>query len=363
MNAAQFAQYIEELNTNRIRDEDRREAKQDRFRIIEMHTKATPSCDGSSPKLVRAWLKAIEIARPYFSAGTREIDTHYLIVASLTGSMRSCYKHFQAAQEARNEVTWAQVRTHLQDAYLTADEKEHMRSELEHIKQGAFESCAIFGRRFREAAHQAYATADRNAVVHKLLLDVYLRGLRDKPLVHKLIMESNPATLDEAFDIVAEFIARKERMTRVLKREPEPSNTEEPMEVGAVTAGSYKEQPRLQEVAATSATATSKMEDAMCNMARQVAGLQKEMSRMKAASIAQTNNSAAPTHQGTSHQPPPLAPINQTTRGNTGRQPKYPSHTPEGTIVCYECGSPGHIGRDYDRRRARFAKQQQSGNY
>ena len=131
--------------------------------------------------------------------------------------MRSCYEHFQAAQEARDEVTWEAVRTHLQDAYLTADEKEHMRSELEHIKQGAFETCAIYGRRFREAAHQAYATADRNAVVHKLLLDVYLRGLRDKPLVHKLIMESNPATLDKAFDIVAEFIARKERMTRVLK--------------------------------------------------------------------------------------------------------------------------------------------------
>ena len=320
MNANQFAQYIEELNTNRRREEDRREAKQDRFRIIEMHTKATPSCDGSSPKLVRAWLKAIEIARPYFAVATREIDTHYLIVASLTGSMRSCYEHFQAAQEARNEVTWAQVRTHLQDAYLTADEKEHMRSELEHIKQGAFESCAIFGRRFREAAHQAYAAADRNEVVHKILLDVYIRGLRDKALVHKLMMETNPATLDEAFDIVAEFIARKERMTRVLKREPEPSSTEEPMEVGA-----------LQEVAANSTNATSKMEDAMCNMARQVAGLQTEMSRMKAAAIAQTNNSAAPTHQ-----PPPLVPINQATRGSTNRQQKYPSHTPEGTIVCYE---------------------------
>jgi hypothetical protein len=359
MNAEQFACYIEELNTHRLREEERRDAKLYRFRVLEMHTKATPSCDGSSVKLVRAWFKAIEITRPYFELATRDTDTHYLIVASLTGSMRSCYEHFQAAQEARDNVTWEAVRAHLREAYLTTDEQEHLRSELERIKQGAFESCAIYGRRFREAAHQAYAPTDRNAVVHKLLLDVYLRGLRDKPLVHKLIMESNPATLDEAFDIVAEFIARKERMTRVLKQESEPSNTEEPMEVGAVTAGSYKEQPRLQEVAATSATATSKMEDAMCNMARQVAGLQKEMSRMKAASIAQNNNSAAPTHQ-----PPPLAPINQTTRGNTGRQQKYPSHTPEGTIVCYECGSPGHIGRDCDRRRVRFAKQNQnSGNY
>jgi hypothetical protein len=347
-----------------------------------MHTKATPTCDGSSAKLVRAWFKAIEIARPYFDIATRDIDTHYLIVASLTGSMRNCYEHFQAAQEARDNVTWEAVRTHLQEAYLSTDEHEHLRSELERIKQGAYESCAIYGRRFRQAAHQAYAPADRNAVVHKLLLDVYLRGLRNKPLVHKLIMDSNPTNLDEAFVSVAEFIARTERMGRVLHNVPDDSSPskEEPMEVGAVAAGGYPEYkgypehkgypelPRQQEVAAAAPAPTTKMEDAICNMARQVAGIQKEMTRMKAASLSQNNNSATNVQQEPRYQPTPLVPVNQATRGNTGRQQKYPSHTPTGTIVCYECGMAGHIGRDCDQRRARFAKQNQnsgqnSGNY
>jgi hypothetical protein len=177
MNAEQFARYIKELQANRIREEQRREAKVDRFRLLEMHTKATPLCDGSSTKLVRAWFKAVEMARPYFTLATHDEDTHFLIVSSLSGSMRSCYEHFQAAQGDRDNVTWEAVRTHLREAYLTTDEQEHLRSELKHIKQGSFESCTAYGRRFREAAHQAYEPAERNEIVHKLLLSVYIRGL------------------------------------------------------------------------------------------------------------------------------------------------------------------------------------------
>jgi hypothetical protein len=173
----------------------------------------------------------------------------------------------------------------------------------------------VYSLRFREAAHQAYEPTDRNAIVHKLLLDVYIRGLRNTALVDKLVMESNPATLDEAFVIVAEFIAREER-----KKDYEPTNREEPMEVGAVTAGAPTEQPWPQEVSATS---TSKMEDAMCNMARQMQGIQKEITRLKASSISQIAiNSAATASQGSNHQHSPVAQINQTTRGNNGRQPK-----------------------------------------
>ena len=377
MNAEQFTRYITELDTQRLREETRREAKADRFRVLEMHTKATPSCDGSSAKLVRSWFKAIEIARPYFALVTRDIDTHYLIVATLTGSMRTCYEHFQTAQEARDNVTWEAVRVHLQEAYLSSDEHEHLRSEIERIKQGAYESCAVYGRRFREAAHQAYAPADRNEVVHKLLLDVYLRGLRNKPLVHKLIMESNPTNLDEAFVIVGEFIARTERMGRVLQNVPDTSGgcTDEPMEVGAVAAGGYapykgypepkhsSELPKLQEVAAAAPAPTSKMEDAIVNIARQVAGIQREMTRMKAASLA--TDSAPQVAQEPRYQPAPLVPVNQATRGNNGRQQKFPSHTSTGAIVCYECGMAGHIGRDCEQRRARFTKQNSgnSGNY
>jgi hypothetical protein len=200
------------------------------------------------------------------------------------------------------------------------------------------------------------------------VLDYYIRGLRNPALVDRLIMETDPATLDEAFITVAEFIAREERKKRVLRKGYEPTTEVEPMEVGAVAATPSSDPPRLQEVAATSATPDSQVADALINIARQMQGMQKEISKLKATSIAQIAiNAAAATGplKGTTQQvAQPTG--NQNTRTNNGRQPRYPFHTPDGTIVCYECGSAGHIGKDCERRRARFATQNStsnSGNY
>ena len=112
MNAEQFAHYIEELQADRNREELRREANADRYRILETHIRATQSCDGSSVKLVRQWVKAVGLARPYFKIAHRDEDTHTLVVATLTGSMRSCYEHFLEQQADRANVTWAAVQTH-----------------------------------------------------------------------------------------------------------------------------------------------------------------------------------------------------------------------------------------------------------
>jgi hypothetical protein len=142
------------------------------------------------------------------------------------------------------------------------------------------------------------------------------------------------------------------------------------MEVGAVAAIPTPEQPRLQEVAATSAAPDSNVADPLINVTRQMQGMQKEITTLKASSISQIaiNSAAAVGHtQGTNYQATQAAQGNQNTRGSNGRQPRYPSHTPDGTIVCYECGSPGHVGKDCERRKARFAKQNSnsgnSGNY
>ena len=49
-------------------------------------------------------------------------------------------------------------------------------------------------------------------------------------------METDPATIDEAFLTVAEYSAREERRKRVMCKGFVPTTEEEPIEVGAVAA-------------------------------------------------------------------------------------------------------------------------------
>jgi hypothetical protein len=356
MNAEQFAIYLQTLQA----DQDRNVARQDRTtarregmreqeRLLDTHLKSTRACDGSSIPLVREWIHDVNMAHAYFPVATADSEVQKIIMATLQGPMRRHYERFLDAQPARNNVTWAAVRLSLKTAYLTPDEAEFLRSELETIKQTAYETSAAYARRFVEAANVAYDQADRNDVVQRIVLERYVKGLRSKTLTRRVCLETVPDTIDAAIAAVENFAAQEERHKRMTGDDADLPATETPMEIGAIRA------PVERHVAPETPTSDPTMAAAMLKLARQMEGLQKEMTKMKANSLAPQAASLQPAsamaYQPTQAIIPPLMPF------------KYPSHSPDGQIICYECGSFGHIGKNCEQRRRRLAQtQQQSGN-
>jgi hypothetical protein len=352
MNAEQFTLYIQNLQV----DQDRTVARQDRTvarrdvqreqeRLLDTHIKSTRVCDGSSIPLVREWIHDVNMAHAYFPVATADSEVQKIIMATLQGPMRRYYERFLDAQPARNNVTWAAVRLSIKTAYLTPDEAEFLRSELETIKQTAYETPAAYARRFVEAANVAYDQADRNDVVQRIVLERYVKGLRSKTLKRRLCLETIPDTIDAAIAAVENFAAQEERHKRMTGDDADLLATETPMEIGAIRA------PMERHVAAPETPSSDpSMAAAMLRLARQMEGLQKEFTKMKANTLAPTPTFVAPVQA--THQPiPPLLPL------------KYPSHTPDGQLVCYECGGIGHIGKNCEHRRRRLAhSNQQSGN-
>jgi len=348
MNAEQFTTYIENLQAAQDRANTRRDGVREQHRILDSHIRSTPSCDGSSVPLVREWLQAVSMARPYFPAATADAETQKLVIATLQGPMRRCYEHFLDSQDDRNNVTWAAVKNHLRIAYLTCDESEFLRSELETIKQTAYESTGAYSRRFVEAANKAYDEDDRNGVVQRIVLDLYIKGLHSAALMDRLILETEPTTMDEATAAVANFAAKHERLRRLKGQGSSALHPEEePMEVGAL-----RNSPNPS-VAPTSDPA---MADTLLTLARQMQGVQKEITKLKANPLGSTPPLPTPNYQNAAtHAPqariPPLMPY------------RYPSHSQDGQIICYECGNLGHIGKNCEQRRRRLAHAaQNSGN-
>jgi hypothetical protein len=354
MNAEQFGLYIQTLQA----DQDRAVARQDRTtarrdgqreqeRLLDTHIKSTRACDGSSIPLVREWIHDINMAHAYFPVATADGQVQKIIMATLQGPMRRYYERFLDAQPARDNVTWAAVRLSLKTAYLTPDEAEFLRSELETIKQTTYETPAAYARRFVEAANVAYDQADRNDVVQRIVLERYVKGLRSKTLKRRLCLETIPDTIDAAIVAVENFAAQEERYKRTTGDDVDDlPTTETPMEIGAIRA------PLERHVVPETPTTDPTMAAAMLRIARQMEGLQKEMTKMKASSLAaQPTPHAAPQQfQQTQAIVPPLMPF------------KYPSHSPDGQVICYECGGFGHIGKNCEQRRRRLAQTSHSGN-
>ena len=354
MNAEQFATYIENLQAAQDRANTRRDRIREQHRILDSHIRSTPSCDGSSIPLVRDWMQAVSMARPYFPAATADVETLKLVIATLQGPMRRCYEHFLDSQDDRNNVTWAAVKTHLRAAYLTSDESEFLRSELQTIKQSAYESTGSYSRRFVEAANKAYDEDDRNAVVQQIVLDLYMQGLYSSALMDRLILEVEPTSMDEATAAVASFAAKQERLKRLKSQRKSATSTteEEPMEIGAFAKNSK---------ASLNPASDPSMADALLSLARQMQGVQKEVTKLKASSLQQTTTQVQPLQQT---QQVAAVPVAQTAVRPLLPAHKYPSHTPDGQVICYECGGWGHIGKNCAQRHRRLAQTvQQSGNY
>ena len=110
-----------------------------------------------------------------------------------------------AAQDNRNNVTWDDLRKHLTETFLSKHEVDRLRDEVEKVSQGSYETTAVYGRRFREAADLGYPRDSRNVDQQRTMLGAYLLGLRDRKLVERLVREGRPTDYIDAMKYIAQY--------------------------------------------------------------------------------------------------------------------------------------------------------------
>lgn len=286
-------------------------------------------CDGSSTRKLREWFREIELTVPY--------SNKTVLIASLTaeGPLRSQLEKYLSEQPQRDQVTWDALKQELQTQFLSQHEAERLRDEVEKVKQEAYETTAAYGRRFREAADLGYPAAQRNADQQRLMLRCYMRGLKNRELVGRLVQEARPADYLDAITAVAQYESDRYNIHRALHGvDPTERTGEEAMEVNS-----------LREPARGAAGNNEAMTEALAKLQRQVAGLSREFTKLKAG-----GRDARPTGAAASSSRPPGSQDRRRTGparpqgGQKGtRKPSPFKFTEDGRPICAHCDKPGHV--------------------
>ena len=300
MDPQQFSQFIQLEQDDRERS--RRAAKESNERQkAESQAKRINKCDGSTTKAVREWMQEVELTIPYTPR------TVFVAAHSAEGALRrELERHLDEALD-RNTVTWAALREHLQQAFLSPFESDRLRDEVEKVKQTGYESTSVYGRKFRDAADLGYPPAGRNEDQNRTLLRAYLKGLRDRCIVERLIKEGRPETFMDAMTLVQGYESDEYLLNRALEG---VITREEPMEVDQI-----RQKPRVE----TQAGSSKELE----NIQRQVSGLSRQFTKL----MGELKNTSGP----------------RPASGATGREFKFGE---DGRPICAYCQKAGHLWRN-----------------
>ena len=226
----QFLQDWEQSNWQDARDSaTRNEIRNTRKEIKDTHVKRITPCDGVSTTAVREWLQEIDITVPH----CRQHPDLVITIACLTsiGSLHREIERFLLQNQNQN-ITWLVLRTHLRDAFLSANEEEALRRDVEKMQQTQYENAASYSRRFRDASDSAYP-GPRNPDQQRILLRIYAKGLRSSATARRLVEQGHPQNIDQAIALVLQYEADLDRYEQLDRREEE-------MEVGAVGVSTDK---------------------------------------------------------------------------------------------------------------------------
>jgi hypothetical protein len=265
----------------------------------------TRTCDGSIAADVREWIAEVELAIPIIGGTPGAVLE--IAAGSARGPLRKELERFVAGQIAlqpvpgpgRNGVQWNVVRDHVRTVFLSQNEAERLRAEVETMTMASYDTVAAYNLKFREAAIAAYPQP-RSADADRTLVHAYVRSLYDFHIKRKTL-EGHPANLDAAMQRAEGLDADRDQIKRVIGE-----RREEPMEVGAVSP------PKDNEPDA------AKMLLGMC---RDLKRLTKEVADLKS-----QDSGTAPT------------------RGRPTYPPRKPPRwTEDGRPICFWCDTPGHM--------------------
>ena len=188
--------------------------------------KTIKPCDGSVAADVREYLEDIELSIPLLNGipnATIEVVTRTVI-----GSLRKEVERFLATQPNRLGTPWNLLKEHISRTFLSANEGEKLKIELEKITQPSYETIPMFNRKFREVEAKAYPLP-RTLDAERVVIRAYARALYDTSIARKLITEGNPEELEAALTYTEHIAAGIELFDNIQR-----VRREEPMEIGAL---------------------------------------------------------------------------------------------------------------------------------
>ena len=189
-------------------------------------------CDGLIAQEVRDWVDSITL-----SCGlVRDIDNHamLLVTGTIRGPLRNEVERFLSLQTDRLPTPWPLVRDHVRNTFLSPNETDTLKIEIEKLKQPSHESVAIFNWKFRELANKAYPEP-RTGDAERVLVRAYSKALRDADLAKKLMTDGHPENLDMPFRYT-EVQASGIEMFNSLGR------SEEPMEIAGIVGNEQQQE-------------------------------------------------------------------------------------------------------------------------
>ena len=301
----------------------------------EAQIKRVSPCTGTTPQSVREWIQEIDLTIHYSD------QTVYIASQTARDALRRELEFFLNGQPNRDNVTWAQLKLHLQQAFLSPHEADRLRHEVEKVKQGAFDTSAAYGRRFREATDLAYPEplGGRNEDQNRLLLRSYMKGLRDRHMVERLIREGRPTTFTQAMLLIQEYEADDYRLHLALDEAVDDRQIE-PMEVNAFQRPSKASSAPTPQ---TTSPSNDEMSKDITDVKRQMAGLTQQFTKLMA------TLQSSPAHQASR---PGTSQIRQKDRSKQSTAATNNQSTINGQprSLCDYCQKWGHVSLDCRKR-------------
>ncbi len=325
-------------------------------------SKQIGECNGATPATLRQWLQDIDLLREPHDNATQIRMARRMARGDLRVELEALLGRLAAdanivANERANQDWLVNVRPGLTKCFLSADEKEAMRTELTQIRQSSTEGIMAFNRRFRNIARVAYPLADRNADVHRILISEYGRALHSDKFAQKLANHEPPYNnIDAAMEAMETLAASRERYQQL-------GRGRQAAEVSLIKAAVKKETEGIQNDLAKVTREMSRLTNVLADQKGQ-----KRQEKQAAAYSAQAGAQSG----GRPDQRPPQARIRQGQRkkhrqnngqnNNNGKAPTiiYQCPPPQQTAAaprysaprgpfagtCWQCYQPGHMARN-----------------
>ena len=318
----------------------RRDNARTEVRIIEKNLKkeqldSVSKCDGLVPAETRNWLQecdfAIEVLRGVHGSPA------YISSKSSIGSLHREIELYLQTQPDRDLVSWGSLKDYITKTFVSANESERLRSELDNIKQKPDETITLFNRRFKELARQAYP--NNNADTKRVILRAYIKSLKDQSLARKIVVDRRSTNLDDAVKYAEEQMAGIDLLETM-------GIQDEPMEVGSFKSKSID------------SVELKKQRDECTKLRAQNEKLFSRLSKVEA-QYSELSKRGYRNGNGNQGQ-------RRDTQTPSNRRPKW---TASGEPICLICNQPNHMQYDCpqnignSRFRGNGYNQQRGNNY
>ena len=180
-------------------------------------------CDGELSSQTRNYLYDIDLLVPQFTKDPEAIIR--IVQKTATGSLGREIQRY--ISDSTTPVTWTVLKSHIEKTFLSSDEAEVLRQNIESVKQGPAETLASYNRRFREAVRRAYSS-NPSPDAERTLMKSYLRNLLSTDMARKASLEVSEPTLDK-------LLLFTEQIEAGLQRYQALGRIDEPMEVNTAT--------------------------------------------------------------------------------------------------------------------------------